>query len=190
VTPGEAQALLEASGAMLSGHFLLSSGRHSDRYVEKARVLERPDAVMAFGREIASWFPNVDVVISPAVGAIVLGFAVAVHAGARFLFTEREDGAMTLRRGFDLGQSERALVVEDVITTGASAKEVNDLVARAGARSLGVAALVDRSQTAPPFPLRAVLRVEAVSWDPEDCPLCVDGATLESPGSRHIGSHG
>lgn len=190
MTPEEAHRLLEQSGAMLSGHFLLSSGRHSDRYVEKARVLERPDAVVAFGEEISSWYPAIDVVISPAVGAIVLGFAVALQAGARFSFTERENGHMTLRRGFALHPGEKVLVVEDVITTGGSAKEVHDLVGGSEAESLGVAALVDRSQTPPPFPLRAVVRVEAVSWDPEDCLLCIDGTPLQSLGSRHLTSGG
>ena len=175
---------------MLTGHFLLSSGRHSDRYVEKARVLERPEAVMALGQEMASWYPDIDVVVAPAVGAIVLGFAVATHAGARFLFAEREGGVMTLRRGFVLEPEARALVVEDVITTGASAREVHELVAKSGAESLGVAALVDRSQTTPPFPLRAVVRVEAISWDPEECPLCSRGEPLLSPGSRHVTAGG
>jgi orotate phosphoribosyltransferase len=190
VTPDEARALLEESGAMLSGHFLLSSGRHSDRYVEKARVLERPQAVMALAREMASWYRDLDVVVAPAVGAIVLGFAVALHAGARFLFAEREGGAMTLRRGFVLDPGERALVVEDVITTGASAREVHDLVERSGAESLGVAALVDRSQDAPPFPLRALVRVEAASWSLDECPLCSSGQPVASPGSRHVAAGG
>jgi orotate phosphoribosyltransferase len=173
---------------MLSGHFLLSSGRHSDRYVEKARVLERPQAVMAFGAVMASWYPRVQAVVAPAVGAIALGFAVAFHATARFLFAERDAGTMTLRRGFGLHRGERTLVVEDVITTGASAGEVFDLVQREGADALGVAALVDRSQSPLRFPLRAVLRVEAVSWRPEECPLCREGRPMSSPGSRHLGA--
>jgi orotate phosphoribosyltransferase len=188
VTPEEAQALLRKSGAMLSGHFLLSSGRHSDRYVEKARVLERPETVMAFGAEMASWYPGAQAVVAPAVGAIALGFAVAFHATARFLFAERDSGEMTLRRGFGLRLGERTLVVEDVITTGASAGEVFDLVRREGADALGVAALVDRSQSPPRFPLRAVLRVEAVSWTREECPLCREGRPLSSPGSRRLGA--
>ncbi len=173
---------------MLTGHFLLSSGRHSDRYVEKARALERPDAVMALGAEMASWYPDIQAVVAPAVGAIALGFAVAFHAKARFLFAERVDEEMALRRGFTLRRGERTLVVEDVITTGASAGEVYDLVERWGAQALGVAALVDRSQSPPPFPLRAVLRVEAASWSPDDCPLCREGQPVSAPGSRHLGA--
>lgn len=187
MSPEEARAILEESGAMRSGHFLLSSGRHSDRYVEKARVLERPEAVQALAREMASWHPAVEAVVAPAVGAIVLGFAVAAESRARFLFAEREDGRMALRRGFELQPGERTLVVEDVVTTGASAREVHELVGRSGAHSLGVAALVDRSQADPGFPLRTVLRVEARSWDAESCPLCREGIPLDAPGSRHLG---
>jgi orotate phosphoribosyltransferase len=186
VTPEEAAALLEEAGAMLTGHFLLSSGRHSDRYVEKARVLERPKLVTAFARQMASWYPEIDVVVSPAVGALVLGFAVALAANARFLFAERTEGQLMLRRGFAFRSGERTLVVEDVVTTGGSAREVHHLVARSEATPLGVAALVDRSQTPPQFPFRSVVRVEAVSWTPEECPLCRRGIPLESPGSRHI----
>jgi orotate phosphoribosyltransferase len=188
VTSEEALGLLRESGAMQSGHFLLSSGRHSDRYVEKARVLERPEAVMAFGAEMASWYPGAHAVVAPAVGAIALGFAVAFHAPARFLFAERDGGAMTFRRGFGLRRGERTVVVEDVLTTGASAGEVLDLVRRQGADAMGVAALVDRSQSPPRFPLRAVIRVEAVSWTPEECPLCREGRPISSPGSRNLGA--
>ncbi len=181
-----AAAMFERSGAMLRGHFLLSSGLHSDRYVQKARVLEDPAAAMELAREMARWNPDVDVVVAPAVGAVALGFAVALAAGARSLFAEREDGRMTLRRGFALAAGERVLVVEDVVTTGASAGEVWDLVGALGAERLGVAALIDRTASAPPFPLRAVLRVEAETWPPDACPLCRDGVPVDAPGSRHV----
>jgi orotate phosphoribosyltransferase len=184
----EAAELFERCGAMLSGHFQLSSGRHSDRYVEKARVLERPEVATALAREIASWYPRIDVVVAPAVGAVPLGFAVALSAGARSLYAEREDGRMRLRRGFALEPGERTLVVEDVVTTGASAREVFDLVGTTGAERLGVAALIDRSTQPVGLPLRAVLRVEAQSWDPADCPMCARGDPIESPGSRRLGA--
>jgi len=187
MTEQEARLLFERCGAILSGHFLLSSGRHSDRYVEKARVLERPDVAMALAREIASWYPAVDAVVAPAVGAVALGFAVALAAGARSLFAEREEGVMRLRRGFVLAPGERALVVEDVVTTGGSAREVFDLVAGSGAHPLGVAALIDRSSQPLGFPLRAILRVEASTWPPESCPLCRARVPIQSPGSRHLG---
>jgi len=184
--PEEARRLFERSGAVLSGHFLLSSGRHSDVYVEKARILERPEETMALAREIASWYPRVDVVVAPAVGAIALGFAVALATGARSMFAEREEGRMRLRRGFVLGPGERTLVVEDVVTTGGSAREVFELVGEAGADPLGVAALIDRSAGPVGFPLRALLRLEAPMWDPGECPACRSRVPLESPGSRHL----
>ena len=183
----EALALLRDQGAVRRGHFLLSSGRHSDTYVEKARVLERPVDAARLGREIASWYRGMDAVVSPAVGAIPLGFAVALAADARSLYAERVDGRMTLRRGFELRPGERALVVEDVVTTGGSATEVFDLVRAAGAEAVGVAALVDRSVEELPFPFRALVRVEAKAFDPRDCPLCAAGEPLEAPGSRHVG---
>lgn len=172
-------------GAVLSGHFRLSSGLHSDLYVEKARVLEDPRAVLRLAEEIAAWYPGAEAVVSPAVGAIPLGFAVAAAAGARFLFAEREGGRMALRRGFRLRRGERAVVVEDVVTTGGSAAEVVALVRREGAEPLGVAALVDRSVGPVGFPLRAVARVEARVFEPASCPLCARGLPVSTPGSRH-----
>ena len=178
--------LLERYGAVLTGHFLLSSGRHSDVYVQKARILERPADTMAVARTIASWYDRIEVVVAPAVGAIALGFAVALAAGARSVFAERTEGVMALRRGFDIARGERALIVEDVITTGASAREVWDLVGALGGERLGVAALIDRSATVPEYPLRAAVRLEANTWDGEECPLCAAGSAIVSPGSRHL----
>jgi orotate phosphoribosyltransferase len=179
--------LLRAQGALLRGHFLLSSGRHSETYVEKSRIFEDPGVTARLGAEIASWYPEVDVVVSPAVGAIPLGFAVALAAGARFVYAERVEDSMALRRGFELVNGERALVVEDVVTTGGSAAQVHALVIDSGARPLGVAALVDRSNGALSFPLRALSRVEAPSFDRDECPLCLRGLPVEAPGSRHTG---
>jgi orotate phosphoribosyltransferase len=185
VNEAEVRRILEARGAVRTGHFLLSSGRHSDTYVEKARVFEDPAVTARLGREVASWFPEVDAVVSPAVGAIPLGFAVALAAAARFLYAERTDGRMALRRGFVIPAAARVVVVEDVVTTGGSAAEVWDLVGERGAERLGVAALVDRSSEALPFPFRALVRVEAAASDPDDCPQCAAGVPIESPGSRH-----
>ncbi|MGH2678027.1 MAG: orotate phosphoribosyltransferase [Actinomycetota bacterium] len=183
----DALALLRRRGAVRSGHFLLSSGRHSDTYVEKARVFEDPAATVDLAQEIVSWYERIQAVVSPAVGALPLGFAVALAAESRFLYAEREDGRMTLRRGFLIRPGERVLVVEDVVTTGGSAAEVWDLAGSLGAELLGVAALVDRSTTELPFPLRALATVRAGSFDPEDCPLCAQGLEVEAPGSRHAG---
>jgi orotate phosphoribosyltransferase len=182
----QARELLERTGAVLSGHFGLSSGLHSDVYVQKARILERPALTMALAGTIASWYERIDVVVAPAAGAIALGFAVALAAGARSVFAERADGVMSLRRGFEVAPGERALVVEDVVTTGASAREVWELVGGLGAERIGVATLIDRSTCGVPFPMRSVLRVEAPAWDPADCPLCASGSDLTAPGSRHL----
>ena len=186
MTPHDTQRLLERHGAILHGHFLLSSGRHSDVYVQTARVLERPDVTMLLAQDVSSWYEGIDVVMAPAVGAITLGFAVALAAGARSVYAEREDGAMRLRRGFALEAGERALVVDNVITTGASAGEVHRLAEDLEAEALGVAALVDRSGGQTPFPLRALVEVDADSWAPSECPLCRESVPLISPGSRHL----
>jgi orotate phosphoribosyltransferase len=184
--PEQVREMLEGYGAILTGHFELTSGRHSDLYVQKARILERPGETIELAGEMASWYSGIDVVVAPAVGAVVLGFAVAHAAGARSIFAERQDGRLLLRRGFTLDPGERVLVVEDVITTGGSAAEVYDLVGELGAERLGVAAMVDRSAGALSFPLRAILRLEANSWESSACPLCRRRVPLDSPGSRHL----
>jgi orotate phosphoribosyltransferase len=186
VRESEVLDLLREQGALRSGHFQLSSGKHSPAYVEKARVFEQPPIVARLGEAIAGRFDPLHAVISPAVGALPLGFAVALAGGARFLYAEREEGRMALRRGFRIRPRERVLVVEDVVTTGSSAAEVLDLVAASGADPVGVAALVDRSTVELPFPIIALARVDAAVFDPGECPLCDDGVPLESPGSRHL----
>jgi orotate phosphoribosyltransferase len=182
----EALKLLSEKGAVRGGHFLLSSGKHSDVYVEKARVFEDPALTVRLGEEVAGWYEDLDVVVSPAVGALPFGFAVALAAGARFIYAEREGGEMVLRRGFAVSEGERALIVEDVVTTGGSAGEVYALVAEAGADTVGVAALVDRSAGDVVFPLRALARVSADAWDPSVCPRCAERVPVESPGSSRL----
>ena len=182
----EVMALLRERGAVRTGHFLLSSGNHSDAYVEKARVFESPADTLRLAEAMVRWYQDIDAVVSPAVGALPLGFAVALAAKARFLYAEREAGTMALRRGFRLSGGERTLIVEDVVTTGGSAAEVFELVRSTGARALGVAALVDRSTSELPFPLRALVRVSAAVHRPEACPMCRAGLPVESPGSRHV----
>jgi orotate phosphoribosyltransferase len=140
----DALALLRRRGAIRSGHFLLSSGRHSDTYVEKGRVFEDPAATTDLAREIASWYERIQAVVSPAVGALPLGFAVALAAESRVLYAEREDGRMTLRRGFLIHPGERVLVVEDVVTTGGSTIRAVETVRHAGLEVCGVLAVVDR----------------------------------------------
>ncbi|MDQ3767784.1 MAG: orotate phosphoribosyltransferase [Actinomycetota bacterium] len=183
--------LLADTGALLHGHFRLSSGRHSDVFVQKFRLFENPVPTQRCGQALAARFDGAfDVVASPAVGALVLGWATALAAEARSVFAERVDGRMVFRRGFRLVPGERVLVVEDVVTTGGSAREVVDLVAAAGAVPVGVGALVDRSDSrSSPLlgaPLRALVRLEATSWDAASCPQCRSGAPLQDPGSRRL----
>lgn len=191
MNPAEIQQMLESKGAIDHGHFKLSSGRHSDLFFQKFRVLEHPRLAQRFGESIAEAFGrHFDVVASPAVGAVVLGFATALAADARFVFAEREGEGLKFRRGFELGPRERTLIVEDVITTGGSAYEVVDLVRRAGADPVGVGVLIDRGDPAKPVsfgvPVQSLLKLETTSWAPEECPLCADGMPLDTPGSRTL----
>ena len=181
---------LEARGAVMRGHYRLSSGRHSDLFVQKFRALEDPALTATLGEELAGLVPEgFDVVASPAVGAVVLGFAVALAAGTRSIFSERVDGAMSFRRGFQIAPGERVLVVEDVVTTGGSAREVVELVRASGGEPVAVAVLIDRGDPARAdlgAPLRALVRLEVESFPPEECPLCAEGRALEDPGSRRL----
>ncbi|CAN5698523.1 orotate phosphoribosyltransferase [soil metagenome] len=185
--------MLESTGAVQRGHFRLSSGRHSDVYVQKFRVLEHPRLAHDLGAAIADEFDRgFDVVASPAVGAVILGFATALAADARFVFTERVEGSMAFRRGFRVEPHERVLVVEDVVTTGGSVKEVLDLLRPMGAPVAGVGALIDRRNpgSAPDLgvPLRALLRLDAASWEEGDCPLCAREEPIIDPGSSRMAS--
>jgi len=188
VTEAETLALYERSGALLRGHFRLTSGLHSDVYLQSALVLQYPAHAAALGAALAARFRDAGAtaVVAPALGGIVVAHEVARALGARALFTERENGVMTLRRGFALEPGERCLVVEDVITTGGSTREVIACVERAGATVVGVGALVDRSGGAARFavPAVALARVRADAWPPEACPLCATGSPPVKPGSR------
>ncbi|MDQ3983129.1 MAG: orotate phosphoribosyltransferase [Actinomycetota bacterium] len=193
MNPTEIMQVLEQKGAVLHGHFVLSSGRHSELFVQKFRVLEHPRLAQRFGESIADLFDGgFDVVASPAVGAVVLGFTTALAGGARMIFAERREDVMAFRRGFAVAPHERVLVVEDVVTTGGSAREVVDLVRGAGGTVVGVGALIDRSDPGEPpdltVPFRALLKVPATSWEPEACPLCARGAPVADPGSRRLSS--
>ena len=191
MNPPEILEVLEKRGAVLRGHFRLSSGRHSDVFVQKFRIFEDPRLTQRFGESIAKLFGDeFDVVASPAVGAIVLGFATALAADTRSVFAERVADRLELRRGFALGPHERTLVVEDVVTTGGSAREVVGLVRAAGATPVGVGALLDRSDGTEGLdlgvPFRSLVRLETTSWASEECPLCRDNMPVDDPGSRRL----
>ena len=182
--------LLEDHGAVMRGHFKLSSGRHSDLFAQKFRVLEHPHLTEGLGAQLAERFQGrFDLVASPAVGALVLGFATALAGGTRFIFCERVEGEMTFRRGFEIAPGERVLIVEDVVTTGGSAREVVDLVTARGGEVVAVAALVDRADAARSelgAPLHALVTLKASSWEADSCPLCDAGEALTDPGSRRL----
>lgn len=187
---------LRASDALLEGHFELSSKKHSDKYFQCALVLQDAARAEELARALAEALPaagvdpaSVDAVVGPALGAVVWAHEVGRALGRRAIFTERADGAMCLRRGFTLEPGERVLVVEDVLTTGGSAREVIELCRAADARVLGVGAIVNRSGTNPfadlDVPLAALADVEAVAWEPDACPACASGAPAAvKPGSR------
>ena len=176
------------TGALLEGHFVLTSGLHSTNYLQCALVLQHPAEAEAFGREIASRFGagRVETVAAPAIGGIVIGWETARALGVRSIWTEREDGRMTLRRGFTVRPGERVLVVEDVITTGGSTRETIDALREAGALVVGAASIIDRSGGASdvgvPRTALATLKVPAVS--PDACPQCAAGTPAVKPGSR------
>jgi orotate phosphoribosyltransferase len=174
--------------ALLEGHFQLTSGMHSSQYFQCARVLQFPKYLHLLAGEIARHFEynEVEVVVSPAIGGIVVGTEVGRMLGARTIFSERQDGKMILRRGFELLPGERVLVVEDVVTTGGSTKEVIELVQQSKATLVGVSCIVDRSSGKAQFDAKSfsVLQMDAVAYKPEECPLCKAGGQAEKPGSR------
>jgi orotate phosphoribosyltransferase len=174
--------------ALLEGHFQLTSGLHSPQYFQCARVLQFPKYLHLLSGEIARHFEynEVEVVLSPAIGGIVVGTEVGRMLRARTIFAERKDGKMELRRGFEILPGERVLVVEDVVTTGGSTKEVIELVNKAKGNLIGAGCIVDRSNGKVEFDTKqfAVLQMEVVTHQPTDCPLCKSGSTAIKPGSR------
>jgi orotate phosphoribosyltransferase len=174
------------TGAYLKGHFRLTSGLHSNEYMQCALVLQHPLIAEKFGRELASHFSKVDVVVSPAVGGLIIGHEVARALGARFLFTERDAGKMILRRGFTVHPGETAVVIEDVITTGGSTRDVIETLEAAGVKVLGAGSIIDRSggRADLGIPRVALATLEVTAWPPDFCPLCQQGVPVEKPGSR------
>lgn len=178
------------AGALLSGHFVLTSGLHSDTYMEKFAVMQYPELTQKLCDMIAERFAtdDVEVVLGPATGGILLAHGVGKALGTRAIFTEREAGRMALRRGFSVAPGERVLVVEDVVTTGGSVHEVLDLLRSLKADIVGLGYLVDRSGGKASFGVRAepLMRLTAEAWPALDCPLCAAGVPLTSRGSRHL----
>ena len=187
MTNAEILSIFKQTGALLEGHFQLTSGLHSPQYFQCAKVLQYPKYTDLLCGEIAAKFrpQKIDAVVAPALGGIVVGQEVGRQLGARTMFTERKDGKMQLRRGFEIRMGENVLVCEDVITTGGSVQEVIDIVKNIGGTLAGVAAIVDRSGGKVPFEkMFATMVMNVVTYGPEECPLCKQGTKPEKPGSR------
>ena len=189
-TPDALLELFRKSGALLEGHFRLSSGLHSTGYLQCALVLQHPASAEQLGRAIAERTLDLraTVVLSPALGGVVIGHEVARALGVRALFAERQDGVLTLRRGFMLAESDRVLVVEDVCTTGGSTRETMQVATAAGGHVVGAAAIVDRSGGTASFdvPFQALLGMDLPTYQSEACPLCAEGLPVQKPGSRPV----
>jgi orotate phosphoribosyltransferase len=186
VTSQELLEGLERRGALLTGHFLLSSGLHSDRFIQKFRIFEDPKFADPVGAALADLVRpyRPEVVVSAAVGGILPGYIVARALGVRDIFVEKQGGVPTLRRGFSLKPGERAVVIEDVMTTGRSTMEVIEVILNAGAQVAAVGAIVKRGNPTLAFPVLTLLELPLADYPPEACPSCKEGIALEDPGSR------
>jgi len=181
-------SLFSETDALLEGHFILSSGLHSSQYLQCARALQYPADAARFGRSIAEHFLDLDIetVASPAIGGLIIGYAVAAALNVRFIWTERENGIMTLRRGFQVREGERILVVEDVITTGGSTRECIEALKSRGAKVVAAGSIIDRSNGKADVgvPRIALAQLDVASYPPDGCPMCANGEMAVKPGSR------
>lgn len=179
---------LNECGALRKGHFRLSSGLHSDTYIQCALLLKEPSFALRAGKEIAELLGReVDLVASPAVGGIIIGFTVSLALGCPMIFSERVDGKMVLRRGFEIPTGARVLLVEDVITTGGSILELAGLVEKAGGIVEGIGCIVLRGKTfKSKYPVVSLLELDVPLYEASECPMCASGISIESPGSRYI----
>ena len=187
---GNIVSLLLKTEGLLNGHFLLSSGLHSGKYLQCAKILQYPIYATHLGASIAERFKNqkIDVVIGPAIGGIIIAYEVARALGVRALFAEREEQRMTLRRGFEIKKGERVVVVEDIITTGCSVHEVVRLVQGIGGEVAGIGALIDRSEGLTIAGIKPVVlsTMKIETYDPQSCPLCRDKIPLVKRGSKQL----
>jgi len=190
LTEVEILEIFKKTESLFEGHFLLTSGRHSDKYFQCAKVLQYPKYIEQLCSIIANQFKDyeIDAVISPAIGGLVVGQEVARQLNKKFIFAERENKNLNLRRGFSLNEGEKVLVCEDVVTTGGSVFEVIDIVKNNNAKVAGVGFIVDRSNGKVDFgfPQISTLKMEVISYLPDECPLCEQGLEIIKPGSRKI----
>ncbi|WP_313756140.1 orotate phosphoribosyltransferase [Tissierella sp.] len=180
--------LLKESNALLEGHFLLSSGKHSDRYVQCAKLLQYPDraekAIAYIVEKVKDL--DIDIVVGPAMGGIIVAYELGRQLGKPAIFTEREEGEMKLKRGFHIEKGQKVLITEDVVTTGKSAYEAIRVVEEYGGVVVGIACIVDRSKEDIKYPVYGGTKLEIKTYDIEECPLCKEGLTIVKPGSRKI----
>lgn len=181
-------SLLNKTGALLQGHYRLSSGLHSASYVQCALLLQHPRNAKAIGEALAAHVRPMRParIVAPAMGGLIIGYTVAEALDVPMIFTERKDGEMTLRRGFKIAQGERIVIVEDVVTTGKSTRETARVVAASGGIVYGYASILNRSNKANPFdaPYESLMTLALDTYEPENCPLCASGVALDVPGSR------
>ena len=186
----EIEEIFTKTKVILKGHFLLTSGRHSDTYMQCARLFEQARYSELLCRELANEFKgdNVEIVIGPAIGGIILAYEVSRHLNVPNMFAEREDGKFKLRRGFDIYEGANALIVEDVVTTGGSVKEVIEVVKQYGGNVVGVGCIADRSDGNVDFGVKfkSVYSAGIISYESQNCPVCGTGLPLTKPGSRKI----
>ncbi len=180
--------IFEKTGVLQEGHFVLSSGRHADKYLQCAQVLQYPEYANELAEGIAELWKDkeIDVVVGPALGGVVISYAVGQALNKRTVFTERTEGDMSLRRSFEIGEGEKVLLVEDVVTTGGSVREVLDLLRERNADIVGVSALVDRSGGQVDFgvPFKTLLQLEVKSYPADECELCAENVPITKPGSN------
>lgn len=195
LTSEQTMELFEHTGGLLHGHFRLTSGLHSTEYLQCALVLQHPDIASRLGAALARAMESIDqsrridVVAAPAIGGLIIGHEVAKAVKARFVFTERDaEGRMSLRRGFTIEPGETAFVIEDVVTTGGSSREVVDLLKKAGAHVIAAGSIVDRSggEADIGVPRTALATLRVVTYAPDECPMCAEGSVAVKPGSRPV----
>ena len=190
ITKERVLEILKEADVLQEGHFLLTSGRHSDKYLQCAKIFQYTKYSEELCRALAEKFAGkgVELVIGPAIGAIQMSYEVSRHLGVKNIFAERENGKMTLRRNFTIEPGQKVLVVEDVVTTGGSVREVIDIVREHGGEVVGLGVVVDRTGGKIDFgvPLESVISMEGVSYEADECPLCKKGLPLVKPGSRQI----
>lgn len=180
--------ILRESEALLEGHFLLTSGKHSKQYVQCAKVLRFPDKAEEILRPVVEKLSemDVDLVVGPAMGGIIVAYEIGRQLGVEAIFTERVDGKMELRRGFEIKKGQRIVICEDVVTTAKSSLEVRDLLESMGGEVIAIASIIDRTSKEPEVELISAIKFEIETFDEEDCPLCKEGLPFIKPGSRSI----